>query len=124
VAGEQRRSCSSKSRGISKKAPKSDNGFARRLGSAWRVAREGDSGFVIKTGPHLKQAREALGWSPVQLARALRLAGGDKQGEKRVLEMESGRRDISGPVTVAVESFLHGYLPVGFKPDGEMVDDG
>jgi hypothetical protein len=24
-------------------------------------------------------------------------------------------------VTVAVESFLHGYLPVGFKPDGEMV---
>lgn len=76
---------------------------------------------MIKTGPHLKQAREALGWTPVQLARALRLAGGDKQGEKRVLEMESGRRDISGPVTVAVESFLHGYLPVGFTPDGEMV---
>jgi hypothetical protein len=75
---------------------------------------------VIRTGPHLKQAREALGWTPVQLARALRLAGGDKQGEKRVLEMESGRRDISGPVTVAVESFLHGYLPVGFTPDGEI----
>ena len=78
---------------------------------------------MIKTGPHLKQAREALGWTPVQLARALRLAGGDKQGEKRVLEMESGRRDISGPVTVAVESFLHGYLPVGFTPDGETTAD-
>lgn len=74
---------------------------------------------MIKTGPHLKQAREALGWSPTELARALRLAGGDKQGEKRVLEMEAGRRDISGPVTVAVESFLHGFLPVGFKTDAE-----
>src|ERR1700757_3731465 len=76
--------------------------------------------YGIKTGPHLKQAREALGWTPLDLARALRLAGGDKQGEKRVLEMEAGKRDISGPVTVAVESFLHGYLPVGFTPDGEM----
>ena len=77
---------------------------------------------MIRTGPHLKQAREALGWSPTQLARALRLAGGDKQGEKRVLEMEAGRRDISGPVTVAVESFLHGYLPVGFTPEGELAE--
>lgn len=105
-------------RGISKKSKNSDNGF--RGGVRRGIRGEGDSEFVIKTGPHLKQAREALGWSPVQLARALRLAGGDKQGEKRVLEMEAGRRDISGPVTVAVESFLHGYLPVGFKPDGEM----
>ena len=72
---------------------------------------------MIKTGPHLKQAREALGWSPAELARALRLAGGPDQGAKRVLEMESGKRDISGPVTVAVESFLHGYAPVGFTPD-------
>ena len=73
---------------------------------------------MIKTGPHFKQAREALGWTPLDMARALRLAGGDKQGEKRVLEMEAGKRDISGPVTVAVESFLHGFLPVGFKPEG------
>lgn len=74
---------------------------------------------MIKTGPHLRQAREALGWTATDLARALRLAGGDKQGEKRVLEMESGRREISGPVTVAVESFLHGFLPVGFTPQGD-----
>jgi len=79
---------------------------------------------MIKTGPHLKQAREALGWSPTELARALRLAGGDKQGEKRVLEMESGRRDISGPVTVAVESFLRGFLPLGFKTDAEVAASG
>lgn len=75
---------------------------------------------MIRNGPHLKQAREALGWSPAELARALRLAGGENQGVKRVLEMESGRREISGPVTVAVESFLHGYAPVGFKRDAEL----
>ena len=72
---------------------------------------------MLVTGPHLKQAREALGWTPTELARALRLAGGPAQGEKRVLEMESGRRDISGPVAVAVESFLHGFQPVGFERD-------
>ncbi|HEY2358710.1 MAG TPA: helix-turn-helix transcriptional regulator [Phenylobacterium sp.] len=77
---------------------------------------------MIKTGPHLRQAREALGWSPLELARALRLAGDDKQGAKRVLEMEAGRRDISGPVTVAVESFLHGFLPNGFQPEAERVE--
>jgi hypothetical protein len=77
---------------------------------------------MIKTGPHLKQAREALGWSPAELARALRLAGGPDQGEKRVLEMESGKRQLSGPVCVAVESFLHGYKPLGFKNDDVMAE--
>ncbi len=77
---------------------------------------------MIKTGPHLKQAREALGWSPSELARALRLAGGESQGEKRVLEMESGRRQLSGPVCVAVESFLHGFKPLGFKNDDLRLD--
>ena len=72
---------------------------------------------MIENGPHLKQAREALGWSPSDLARALRLAGDRSQGEKRVREMESGKRMISGPVSVAVESFLHGFKPVGFEPE-------
>ena len=45
---------------------------------------------MIVTGPHLRQAREALGWSHSDLARALRLAGDRSQGEKRVREMESG----------------------------------
>lgn len=69
---------------------------------------------MITTGPHLQQARQALGWTHTDLARALRLAGDASQGEKRVREMESGRRQISGPVAVAVESFLHGFKPVGF----------
>lgn len=78
---------------------------------------------MLKTGPHLKQAREALGWNPAEMARALRLAGGPSQGEKRVLEMESGKRQISGPVAVAVESFLHGFAPVGFKRDEELTEE-
>jgi ribosome-binding protein aMBF1 (putative translation factor) len=73
---------------------------------------------MITSGPHLKQAREAMGWSHGDLARALRLAGDPSQGEKRVREMESGKRQISGPVAVAVESFLHGFAPVGFTPEG------
>jgi hypothetical protein len=72
---------------------------------------------MIENGPHLKQAREALGWSPSDMARALRLAGDRSQGEKRVREMEAGKRMISGPVSVAVESFLHGFKPVGFEPE-------
>ena len=57
-----------------------------------------------------------------ELARALRLAGGDKQGEKRVREMETGKRDISGPVTVAVEALLRGFLPHDFKRDNEVAE--
>ena len=72
---------------------------------------------MIENGTHLKQAREAMGWSPSDMARALRLAGDRSQGEKRVREMEAGKRMISGPVTVAVESFLHGFKPVGFEPE-------
>jgi rhamnose utilization protein RhaD (predicted bifunctional aldolase and dehydrogenase) len=70
---------------------------------------------MIKTGPELKQVRQAMGWSPLELARALRLAGDASQGEKRVREMESGVREISGPVSVAVEAFLHGFTPRGFQ---------
>ena len=74
---------------------------------------------MIRNGAHLKQAREALGFTPDELARALRLAGGEAHGEKRVLEMESGRRSISGPVTVAVEALLRGFLPSDFVRDAD-----
>jgi hypothetical protein len=74
---------------------------------------------MITTGAHLRQAREAMGFSHAELARALRLAGGDKQGEKRVREMEANKRDISGPVTVAMEAMLRGFLPHDFKRDEE-----
>ena len=68
---------------------------------------------VIENGTHLRQAREAMGWTPEELARALRFA--ENHGGSRVLEMETGKRRISGPVAVSVEAFLRGYLPVGFE---------
>ncbi|MBW8815674.1 MAG: helix-turn-helix transcriptional regulator [Caulobacterales bacterium] len=69
---------------------------------------------MIETGDHLRQAREAMGWSPADLARALRL--NDNHGGSRILEMEAGKRQISGPVTVAVEALLRGFVPDGFQP--------
>lgn len=69
---------------------------------------------MIRTGDHLRQAREAMGWSPDDLARALRFQA--NHGGSRILEMEAGKRPISGPASVAVEALLRGFLPVGFDP--------
>lgn len=69
---------------------------------------------MIETGEHLRQARLAMGWSAADLARALRFAA--NHGESRILEMEAGKRQISGPVTVAVEALLRGFVPDGFVP--------
>lgn len=63
----------------------------------------------------LKVARQILGWDALTLGRALRLAGTESKVEARVLEMEGGRRDISGPVQVAVEALLSGWRPTGWQ---------
>lgn len=65
---------------------------------------------MIETPADLKSARHALGWSVSEMARALRMGDTD-QAAKRLREMESGRRDISGPVAVAVEALLTGWRP-------------
>ena len=70
---------------------------------------------MISNGPELRQVRLALGWSEADLARALRLAGADRHGEKRVREMEAGSRPVSGPITVAMEAFLRGFVPYDFQ---------
>lgn len=68
---------------------------------------------MIKTGDDLRQAREAMGWSPADLARALRFQ--ENHGASRILEMEAGKREVSGPVSVAVEALMRGFMPVGFQ---------
>ena len=65
----------------------------------------------------LKLARQILGWDPLALGRALRLAGTPEKIAARVQDMEAGKRDISGPVQVAVEAFMSGWRPTGWKPD-------
>jgi transcriptional regulator with XRE-family HTH domain len=64
----------------------------------------------------LKAARRSLGWSVYQMADALRLAGDTKSGGDYVRDMENGKRPISGPVSVAVESFLR--PPADEDPEG------
>lgn len=69
---------------------------------------------MTTTPTTLKAARNALGWSLADMARALRLASAETKGGDRVREMESGARPISGPVSVAVEAFLTGWRPEGW----------
>ena len=58
-------------------------------------------------------ARTILGWDHEQLGRALRLAGTPEKRTARVREMEAGKRDISGPVQVAIEALMSGWRPNG-----------
>lgn len=65
----------------------------------------------------LKVARQILGWDALTMGQALRLSGTPEKLEARVHDMEAGKRDISGPVQVAVEAFLSGWRPNGWaKP--------
>jgi transcriptional regulator with XRE-family HTH domain len=71
----------------------------------------------ITTGADMKAARHALGWSLRDMARALRLASVETKGPDRVRDMESGAREVSGPVSVAVEAFLSGFRPHGWRDE-------
>lgn len=73
----------------------------------------------VTTPDDLKAARQSLGWSLRQMARALRLAGTPEKAATRVREMEDGRREISGPVAVAVEAFVDGFRPEGWSDRDE-----
>lgn len=66
-------------------------------------------------GTELKAARKELGWSLADMADALRLS--EASGRDSIRKMESGKINISGPISVAVEAFLAGYIP------GEFYDD-
>jgi hypothetical protein len=66
---------------------------------------------MITTPDDLYRARKRLGWSVYEMADALRLTGTREKAGQRVREMEAGDKPISGPVAVAVESFLAGYWP-------------
>lgn len=59
----------------------------------------------------LKVARQILGWDALTMGQALRLNGSPDKLEARILAMEAGNRDISGPAQVAVEAFLSGWRP-------------
>lgn len=66
----------------------------------------------------LRVARTMLDWDEATMARALRLGGTPEKAAARVREMELGKRDISGPVQVAVEAFLSGWRPADWAEPG------
>ena len=66
-------------------------------------------------GAELKAARKELGWSLADMADALRLS--EASGRDSIRKMERGKINISGPISVAVEAFLAGYIPEEFYDD-------
>ena len=68
-------------------------------------------------GNELKSARKELGWSLADMADALRLS--EASGRDSIRKMESGKINISGPISVAVEAFLAGYVPEEFYDDAD-----
>jgi hypothetical protein len=79
--------------------------------------RQPDEGGRIHNGAGLCWARHQLGWSALQMAKALRMDGPDDKLKARLHEMEIGKRHVAGPVTVSVEAFLAGFRPEGFEDD-------
>ena len=70
---------------------------------------------MIRDGNGFNWARHELGWSMLQMARALRMDGPDEKLRTRIHEIEIGRRNLSGPMSVAVEAMLRGFTPSGFQ---------
>lgn len=81
--------------------------------------------MIIQTGADLRRAREQLGWTQFDLALALKLEAPARDGNParmkiatRIREMENGTRDLSGPISVAVEAFTNGFRAAHFDEVG------
>lgn len=77
----------------------------------------GLSTMLIRTGKDLKRARKILGWTVNDLADSLRLSQGT--GNRTIRRIESGEGHVTGPIAVATEAFLNGFIP----EDDEEYDD-
>lgn len=63
-----------------------------------------------------KLARKQLGLTVRDMAAALRLS--ETNGYRTVRRMESGEIEVSGPISVAVEAMLSGYVWIDEDEDG------
>lgn len=64
--------------------------------------------MMIKTADDFRWARKELGWSVNQMVDALRLS--PDNGGRTIRRMEAGDQPITGPISVAVEAFLAGFM--------------
>ena len=55
-----------------------------------------------------KNARQALGMSASQLAKTLRMG---RHADRTIRRYESGESPIPGPVSVAMEAMMAGFVP-------------
>jgi hypothetical protein len=65
--------------------------------------------MIIRNGRDLKRARKTLGWTINDLAYSLRLSAGT--GNRTLRRMEAGDNHVTGPIAVATEAFLSGFIP-------------
>jgi len=68
------------------------------------------------TPAKLKLARAFMGYSVNEMAVALRLS--PDNGGTTIRKMESGKVNITGPISVAVDAMLKGYDPFDYE-EGE-----
>lgn len=71
------------------------------------------------TSDELKQARHDLGLSVREMATALRLS--ETNGEREIRRMEKGEKPVSGPISVAVEAMLNGWVETHDEPDTDWI---
>lgn len=72
--------------------------------------------MIIRNGRDLKRARKILGWTVNELSDTLRLSPGT--GNRTIRRMEAGDNHVTGPICVAVEAFLAGFIPEEDEYDG------
>lgn len=65
--------------------------------------------MIIRNGRDLKRARKILGWTINDLADTLRLS--PSTGNRTIRRMEAGDSHVTGPIAVATEAFLNGFIP-------------
>jgi DNA-binding XRE family transcriptional regulator len=67
------------------------------------------------TPEKLKLARNYMGYSVNDMAAALRLS--PENGGTTIRKMESGKINITGPISVAVDAMMKGYDPFDYEDD-------
>lgn len=73
------------------------------------------------TPEEFKSARKHLGLTVRDMADALRLS--EANGYRTVRRMESGEIPVSGPISVAVEAMLSGFVWMEDEEDGTGIED-
>jgi len=71
--------------------------------------------MIVRNGRDLKRARKILGWTVNDLSDALRLSPGT--GNRTLRRMEAGDSHVTGPISVATEAFLAGFIPNDIEGD-------